>query len=249
MSRQINLLNPSLIKQKDFLKTNNIALLLGVLTLLMLGYFGYAQQQLKTLNQQQANTNNQLLAAQTQLQQITMAHAPKAPSQTLLNQIAQLEKKVTMQQYILQTIQQSSATHEKGYAALMRAFAKQSQDGLWLTSFSFDSATEKLNISGRTLQADLVPTYISGLSTAPVLKGKSFSALTMHLPNNDTNITPKPNTIALEASTGVASSLPAKDVKQSVTPNFIEFSLQSLEEKSVEKTLDSSAPLLAEKKS
>ena len=68
-----------------------------------------------------------------------------------------------MQQQILQTVNQSSATPEKGYAAFMRAFAKQSLDGLWLTSFSFDSSTEKLNINGRTLQADLVPEYISTL--------------------------------------------------------------------------------------
>ena len=157
MSQQINLLNPALIKQKDFLNPNNIVMTLGVLSVLMLGYYGYAQQQLSLLSTQRSQVAEELTATQAQLKQTALLHTPRAPDKTLLEQITQLEQKEIMQQQILRTVDQSSATPEKGYAALMRAFARQSLDGLWLTSFSFDSQTERLNISGRTLQAALVP--------------------------------------------------------------------------------------------
>ncbi|MDP1765632.1 MAG: MSHA biogenesis protein MshI, partial [Methylotenera sp.] len=146
MSQQINLINPSLIKQKDFLNSNNIAMTLGLLSVLMLGYYSYAQKQLSLLTTQRSQIAVELSATQATLQQTVLLHTPHEMNKTLLDQITQLEHKEAMQQQILQTVKQSSATPEKGYAALMRAFAKQSIDGLWLTSFSVDSRSEQLNI-------------------------------------------------------------------------------------------------------
>jgi hypothetical protein len=225
MSQQINLLNPALIKQKDFFNSNNIAMTLGLLSTLMLGYYGYAQKELSLLAKQRSQTAETLLATQEQLKQATLLHMPRAPDKHLLDQITQLEQKETMQQQILQTVNQSTATPEKGYAALMRAFARQSLDGLWLTGFSVDSSTEKLNISGRTLQADLVPEYISQLGKEPALKGKLFSALNMNLPKAEAA-----KNAALQANTDAASSPASTASSQPVLPHYIEFALQSTED-------------------
>jgi hypothetical protein len=242
MSQQINLLNPALIKQKDFFNSNNIAMMLGLLSILMLGYYGYAQKELSLLAKQRSQAAESLSVAQAQLKQSVLLHTPQAPNKALIDQIMQLEQKEKMQLQILQTVNLSSATPEKGYAALMRAFAKQSLDGLWLTSFSFDSATEKMNISGRTLQAYLVPEYISHLSKEPALKGKMFSALNMNLPKAD--VTSSATPIATVAAISAAPASPAQ-VKQITNPKYIEFALQSTEEK----TISSTEPTKDEKKS
>jgi len=238
MSQQINLLNPALIKQKDFLNPNNIVMTLGVLSVLMLGYYGYAQQQLSLLSTQRSQVAEELTATQAQLKQTALLHTPRAPDKTLLEQITQLEQKEIMQQQILRTVDQSSATPEKGYAALMRAFARQSLDGLWLTSFSFDSQTERLNISGRTLQAALVPEYIAHLGNEPALKGKLFSALNMRLPKADAASSGNPATpVAAQTSTAnngtSAAPAAASAARQAFEPKYIEFALQSTDETSV----------------
>ncbi len=244
MSQQINLLNPALIKQKDFLNANNIAITLGLLSVLMLGYYGYAQKQLSLLTVQRSQVAEALSATQSQLKQTALLHAPRMPDKTLQEQITQLEQKEIMQQQILRTVDQSSATPEKGYAALMRAFARQSLDGLWLTSFSFDNQTEMLNISGRTLQAGLVPEYIAHLGNEPALKGKLFSALNMRLPKADA-ASSHPATPAAQISTannGTSVAPAAASVaRQVLEPQYIEFALQSTEETSasgVENTKD-----------
>lgn len=235
MSQQINLLNPALIKQKDFLNPNNIVMTLGVLSVLMLGYYGYAQKQLSLLGTQRTQVAEALSATQAQLKQKALLHTPRAPDKTLLEQITQLEQKEIMQQQILRTVDQSSATPEKGYAALMRAFARQSLDGLWLTSFSFDSQTERLNISGRTLQAALVPEYIAHLGNEPALKGKLFSALNMHLPKADAASSNPATPMATQVSTtnNGTSAAPASAARQALEPQYIEFALQSTDETSV----------------
>jgi hypothetical protein len=243
MSQQINLLNPALIKQKDFFNSNNIAMMLGLLSILMLGYYSYAKNELSLLIKQRSQAAESLSAAQAQLKQSALLHAPHAPNKALINQIMQLEQKESMQQQILQTVNLSSATPGKGYAALMRAFAKQSLDGLWLTGFSFDNATEKLNISGRTLQADLVPEYISQLSKEPALKGKMFSVLNMSLPKTDIA-----NSVTTSSSVATTSAAPATQAQtqQSAKSKFIEFALQSTEE---EKAISGTEPTKDEKKS
>lgn len=251
MSQQINLINPSLIKQKNFLNSNNIAITLGLLSVLMLGYYSYAQKQLSLLTTQRSQIAEELSATQATLQQTVLLHTPHEMNKALLEQITQLEHKETMQQQILQTVKQSSATPEKGYAALMRAFAKQSIEGLWLTSFSVDSRSEQLNINGRTLQGNLVPEYISRLGNEPALKGKLFAALNMSLPKTDTSATSAaPVTIAQIAAASIikngVSAMPANTstpvaVIQNNEPKYIEFSLQSTNEKSVTRTIATEA--------
>ena len=235
MSQQINLLNPALIKQKDLLNTNNMTITLGLLSALMLGYYGYAQKQLSLLTMQRSQIAEELTMVQAQLKQTALLHAPHELNKALLDQIKQLEQKAAMQQQVLQTVNLSSATPDKGYAALMRAFARQSIDGLWLTSFSIDSNSERLNISGRTLQADLVPEYISRLGNEPALKGKSFSALNMSLPEADPATA---NNLAVQTATAQNSkpATPANPTalvtkSQTREVQYIEFSLQSTNEK------------------
>ncbi len=225
MSQQINLLNPSLIKQKDYLNPNTIVIALGILLACMLGYYGYAQKQLSILTAQRSQTAQELLAIQATLEQTTLLHTPHSVNKDLVDQIAQLEQKEVMQQHILKTVHQSSATPEKGYAALMRAFAKQSLDGLWLTSFSIDSSSEQLNISGRALQGELVPEYITRLGNEPALRGKLFSALNINLPK----VTATTSTVpALVAPTKTSANTTAPTANtQNNEPKYIEFSLQS----------------------
>lgn len=251
MSQQINLLNPSLIKQKDFLNPTTILVTIGILLASMLGYYSYAQKQLSLLSTQRSQIAQELLATQSTLQQAALLHTPHEMNKALLEQIAQLEQKQAMQQQILQTVNQSSATPEKGYAALMRAFAKQSLDGLWLTSFSIDSKSERLNISGRTLDGSLVPEYIDRLGNEPSLKGKKFTSLVMNLPKKESssNTTKEPvaavssnnlnsNNLATSITKNGVSTLPAsatshEAVTQQNEAHYIEFSLQSIEDKSV----------------
>lgn len=237
MSQQINLLNPALIKQKDLLNPNNIVISLVVLIVLMLAYYSYAHKQMALLSIQRAQVAEALTLAQTQLTQTATLHAPREANKALLEQIAQLEQTEKMQQQVLQTIQQTTASPEKGYAALMRAFAQQALDGLWLTGFSFDSHSDQLNINGRTLEADLVPEYITRLGSEPALKGKQFSALSMKQPQADAASNNKPSALAKAITTiapNAAAALNKNNQSATTTTStaapevpYIEFSLQS----------------------
>ena len=64
----------------------------------------------------------------------------------------------------------------------MRAFARQSIKGLWLTAFEIAGDGAEMNLSGAVLNPQLLPSYIQRLGNEKVMRGKMFSALQMQQP-------------------------------------------------------------------
>ncbi|WP_036303054.1 MSHA biogenesis protein MshI [Methylotenera sp. L2L1] len=238
MNQQINLVNIALVKQKKFLTLNSMAAMLIAMTLVLLAYYAYAQKEVSALSMQRQQVANELIKIQNELKALALLHTPLEKDLSLEKQIAQLEQKAQVQQQILNILSHSTNTPDNSYAELMRAFARQSIEGLWLTGFSVDSQTDTLNIQGRALQGDLVPLYINRLSNEPALKGKLFSGLNISLPKPDTvannplaNNQTTPNTApqTLPSKTAAVAGKPGVQNASPITnaPNYIEFSLTS----------------------
>jgi hypothetical protein len=64
-----------------------------------------------------------------------------------------------------------------GYSEYLRAFARQTVQGLWLTSIQIGEGGAQLTLSGRALQPDLVPVLIGRLKQESVLRGRPLEAL------------------------------------------------------------------------
>lgn len=227
MSQQINLLNHTLIKKRDFLTPTNLLLTSALLSAGLLGYYSYIQVEIASLAQQRDQIVASLISAQELLKQTTLSHTPREADKTLASKIAQLELKTEQQQKILKTIKASASDPGNSYATLMLAFSRQAIDGLWLTSFKMDSEKNTLNISGRALRSELIPEYISRLGDEPMLKGKKFDTLSIGTPATDPNkLNPALDSTAPSASqnNNIATNRANKDP---VLPDFIEFSLRS----------------------
>jgi Tfp pilus assembly protein PilN len=233
MSQQINLLNPALIRKRDFLNPNTIVMLFGVLFVGLIAYSVYERNALAALQIKRTEAANALASTQSQLTEVMARKTVSNDKTAILNEIKQLEDKETMEKVIINAVTQSSDAKQPSYAALLRAFAKQSIDGLWITGLSINQDAEQLRISGRTLNADLVPKYIAKLRAEPALKGKTFSELTMHI--NEVAETAKVDGIAKDVTANIAnkdtkiSNQPAnaQAVSQAPIQNYIEFTLQS----------------------
>lgn len=220
MSQQINLINPALIKQKDYLTTLNIVSVYGVLGLLILGWYGYTAQQVHTLKASRDQLVGQLQQQQTTLEAMNAARAPKAPNQALIATLQSLEEKHRMQTQILQAMQQGKPSQDKGLANYMLGLARQSTDGLWLTGFSIDQTHHAVSLRGRSMDASLLPDYMHQLGREAVFAGQAFSGLRIQQPV-DQIANPAP--VAASTSTApTAVAVPAPNA-------FVEFELQAKE--------------------
>jgi Tfp pilus assembly protein PilN len=231
MSQQINLINPALIKQKDFLTTLNITLVYAALALSLLGWYAYTAQQMTTLKMSRDQLANELQQVQTVLAEMTAARAPKAPNQTLITELQTLEEKHQVQMQILQAMQQGRPSQDKGLASYMLGLARQSTDGLWLTGFSIDQTHHTVSLKGRSMDAAVLPDYIRKLGREAVFSGQTFGGLRIQQANEVLAITPSENPPpAGQAQVIGATTLPTP---VNTRAPFVEFELQASESSSV----------------
>lgn len=224
MSQQINLINPALIKQKDYLTTLNIGSVYGALVLLMLGWYGYTTQQVHTFKASRDQLATQLQQQQATLEAMNAERAPKAPNQALVATLQSLEEKHRMQTQILQVMQQGKPAQDKGLANYMLGLARQSTDGLWLTGFSIDQTHHAVSLRGRSLDAALLPDYMHQLGREAVFAGQAFSGLRIYQPEPTANPVPAAQATATAAA---STSTPVPNAPAPVA--FVEFELQAKE--------------------
>lgn len=213
MSQQINLFNPIFLKQKKLFSAKTMLQGLGLILLGSIAVIVYARLQLSGLSDEAVATANQLKTTQAQLAKVAADYAPKKKSSALEENVRRIEADLKAQQQVLDLVQKGDLGNTKGYSAYFRALSRQIISGLWLTGFVIDG--NAIELRGRALQPELVPEYIGRLGQEPVMKGKSFSTLEMHVPLVD----------AVVKADAAASGTAGKT--QRVPAGYIEFRLRS----------------------
>lgn len=210
MSQQINLFNPIFLKKKKYFSANNMALALALVLGGSLAVVAYANMQVAQLRREAQTVTAQLASTQSDLAKVNAQFATRQKSASLQQESQKAAAELQSLQQVHDILKKGDFGDTQGYAAYLRAFARQSIDGLWLTGLSIQGAGKAIGIEGRALRPELVPAYITRLGSEAVLKGKSFAALEMRVP------------LAEEASARSNGG----QASQTLAP-FIEFNLHS----------------------
>ena len=218
MSQNINLLGPAFRKQRQPLTLSTVAQIMGVVLVALLGYFVYLDQQVSGLAAELAAADATLRSQQGYVEKLKGKTASFKPDAQLDVDIARLEAELRIAREAMAALKGGAFGNQQGFAEYLRAFSRQSLSGLWLTSFSIAGSGE-LEIRGRVLSPDLLPSYIQRLSKEEVLAGRSFARLEM--------VRPKPEP--------AAGREPAA-VKAPRVPRHLDFSLVAMDAPAAEKT-------------
>jgi hypothetical protein len=179
MSQQINLFNPIFLKQKKSFSALNMLEALGLLLFGVLVFYGYARFQTANLTQQAEETSRQYNQSTLRLAQTSARYAPKKMDPALEAEVNNLQALLSTRKAALNRLGLGAPGHEAGYAEYMRALARQSLAGLWLTGFKVAKGGAEIEISGRALQPELVPAYIRRLNGEQAMQGRAFESLSM----------------------------------------------------------------------
>ena len=181
MSQNINLLGPAFRKQRQLLTLVTVAQCLGVVLFALLGYHFYLQQQVSGLATEMRTAEEMLRSHQGNVDKLKGRSAALKPDAVLDAEIGRLENELKIGRDAVAALKGGAFGNQRGFAEYLRAFSRQSLSGLWLTGFSISGSGE-LEIRGRVLSPDLVPSYIQRLNREEVLAGRSFARLEMSRP-------------------------------------------------------------------
>ena len=218
MSQQINLFNP-IFRKKSFSFTSSSAMLYGagiaiVIAALIVVYQDRELTRVQTAAHSVGSTHAELTA---NVARLTGDLAKQKPNAALEAELAALDAQLQGRQDVIDTLKSGAVGNTEGFSDYMRAFSRQNVSGLWLTGF--DIAGNELAIQGRTLNADLVASYLKQLNQEKSLQGRQFAALRINQPQ------PEPATGRAEPPPNQKET---KERKQE-SPRYLEFTISTLD--------------------
>ncbi len=173
--QQINLFNPAFQPQKQVLTAPmmGVAVLVLVAGIAALAVVGNAHT--AALREEANGGATALARKQARLASVNAEFAPRVKSTELEAQLSEADTQLAALRHVSGVLDRGELGDSTGFAGYFQAFARQSVQGLWLTSVSI--AGKDIGLKGRTTDPALVPGYIGRLTQEPLLQGKSFSSL------------------------------------------------------------------------
>ncbi len=185
MSQQINLFNPIFLTQKKYFSVLTMLQALGLIVLGSALFYGYAWYEVSQLSRQADETSKRYAAEQTRLVNFANEFSPQRSNQMLEEELKRLEAQAAAQETLLNLLKSGAMGNTEGFSEYMRAFARQSVNGLWLTAFDITGDGTQMSLSGAVLNPQLVPVYIQRLSKEKIMRGKTFDNLQMQQPKQE----------------------------------------------------------------
>ena len=175
MAQQINLLDPSLRRQREWLGSaaglGALAAVMCVSVALTLGLRVKSSQALA-----------QATAAETELgalqARVTVAQAPRSLSIPAA-ELARLRAAQIAQERIRAALDSGQVGATQGYSPYLLALSRQMQGKLWLTDFSVAPDNRSLELGGRMTSPRELPDYLRRLNAEPLFRGREFAQLSL----------------------------------------------------------------------
>jgi Tfp pilus assembly protein PilN len=214
MSQNINLFDSSLRERRDWLSFEIVASVTMVVTVLTVSAGIFLRVQSDGLEKRAAALTEEVKTQQEALVALTQEVTGAKPDPQLVAELARAQNALAQRRAVLQALQGGSLGNDAGYSPVLRALARQTMPGVWLTGVSIDH--RDIALRGRALRPDAIPDYMGRLERESSLQGRSFRALDIQRPV-DTMAGPQP----VSAQPGTPPRLAA----------FVEFALIGAEGK------------------
>ena len=185
MPQQINLFNPAFLDQRGSLSLKAVLTGWLAIALLSAAFAGYAGMRNRQLAQQEREAAAKATAAQVEIQRLAGQFAGRKQDPQVAAEIARLESEITGRDEVMAVLKGGALGDTRGFSEHLRAFARQSFEGVWLTGLHIAASGQDVALEGRALRAEQVPGYLRRLNSESVMQGHPFSELLMQAPAAD----------------------------------------------------------------
>jgi Tfp pilus assembly protein PilN len=177
MSQQINLYSPIFRKQTKVFSATTLLQGLGLIVLVIAVFYYYMSAQSSLLELRAAESAQQLKSELERLKVYGARESPAERLKALAERKKALEATLGAQTQVLEGLKAGAFGRGEGYSGMLRALARVSVEGVWLTRVEFAEDGGELSLAGRALRADLVPAYLARLRADPSLRAQEFTRL------------------------------------------------------------------------
>lgn len=178
MTQYINLFNPTLQKQRDAL-TARVLILLIVSSIAVVIVATFITRQHALTVERQVKSNEQLLLERRN-KLVTLAKTSGTIGDNAgKEEITRAQSALAVRNNLLTIVESGELGKTTGFSEQLKALARQTTNGLWLTEFNIKS-NDEITIVGQALNAQLLPVYLNRLNNEEVFKGTRFATVSIN---------------------------------------------------------------------
>lgn len=195
MAQQINLYDPALERQRDWLALVNVVSLAAILLVGVVLAGIIIRRDLPSLTAQTTAADLQLKTVREQVTTLGQQISSRKPDPRLIQELATGRSLLAVRQEVLDALRHGLGSEARSMAEVLRGFARQTITGLWLTELKVEADSGRMEIRGNTLDPATLPGYIQRLNQEAAFRGQTFAALRLDLPKTAAT-TPAPESAA-----------------------------------------------------
>jgi hypothetical protein len=186
MTQQINLYQAKFRKQRKALSAREASLGLLLIAGSVAAWAGLVWQQSDRLAREAERVAHNVAEQKAVADRLVIEVNQRKKDAQLESAVQRAEQRVAATRDVMQIINGDSVGSTNGYSEQLRGLARQSLQGLWLTGFTLAANADENVIRGRTLDPELVPTYLRRLNAERTLQGRHFDSLVISVPSEAT---------------------------------------------------------------
>lgn len=179
MNQQINLYQPIFRTQPKVFSAITIAQAGLLLTLGLLAVYGYAYWQNTQLDHEVTRLQAQQDALLKRIEEFSTRFPVRQKNPQLDHQLTRLTAERAGKARAVAVLSDGVFGNTNGFSTYFAGLAHQHIEGLWLTGLSIADGGQQLSISGRTVDAPLVPRYLQQLAGEAAFNGREFKTFQM----------------------------------------------------------------------
>jgi len=182
VSQQINLYSPIFRKQSKVFSATTMLQGLGLIVVVVAAFYYTISIQTSVLEIRAADSSRTLKAELERLKAHGVREQPGERAKSTAERRKALQAQLAAHAQALEALDSGAAGRSEGYSGMLRALARRSMEGVWLTRIEFAEASGEISLTGRATRADLVPAYLERLRAEEALREQAFSRLEVTRP-------------------------------------------------------------------
>jgi len=155
---------------------------IGLVVLGVAVVYFYLSAQTSQLEARALESGRQLKEELERLKAYSAQEAPEVRAKLLAERRKKLESAYAERRQALEAMDKGVLGRTEGYSSVLRALARLSVDGVWLTRVRLSDERGEASIAGRATRPELVPPYLERLRREQRLRGQDFSTLEITRP-------------------------------------------------------------------
>jgi hypothetical protein len=176
LTQHVNLYNPLFEKKDEPLRLRTMGIALGAIAFGLTGLYIYAAITTRSAERLTGQLAEQLAVQRDQMAKLATL-PPRAPDRALETEVARLDMEVRSRVSTLHALNAGELGNTAGFSEFFAALGRGAVPGIWLTSVTIGESGNELIVHGRALRADLMPSFLRGLNSEPVMRGRKVTEL------------------------------------------------------------------------